>query len=748
MERNYFAKSPQKNGTQITVREHLSAVAALARLYGAELSLEREAELAGLFHDFGKYGASFQDLLLGLRSHIDHAFCGAAFLAQLRKPSYRPVIEAVNGHHDGLVSCSLMEPQFQESFRSSRPLSVNGGRESALAGREQYQAAKNAFLRDFPDFKFPRTLFSSEWEERAGPLPEKMDRYRSGIESMLDTRMLFSCLVDADYSISAQENDQTYLERSERTEFDPHALLQALYQYREDIKRGSKADPFLNQIRDQVFDACGRAGVQPPGCYTLTAPTGTGKTLALLHFALRHCESWGLRRIIILLPYLTLTEQNAGTYRHIVPNLLEDHSQRNLSDLERDFSARWRVPLVVTTSVKFFESLFANRPTDCRKLHNIANSVVIFDEAQSMPSHLLTATLLSIRRLCQRYNSTFLFSTATQPSFSDLPGMQSLWRAAEIFPEAPALFSALRRTEVEWRLKSRTPLEQISEEMAKQASVCAIVNVRKHARRLYSLLKSQCPDGEVFYLTTDLCPEHRRAVIRTVRARLEEKLPCRVVATQCIEAGVDLDFACMYRALAPLDAVIQAAGRCNRNGKINMGRVIVFLPDEEGALYPDNWYHNAAEKVLEMCAEFPVDIHSPEHVRMYYEKLFREARDSGGLQEAVLGREFDGTARAYRWIKDDGVRVIVPFIGQQQLYAEVEEQARRFGVTPALFQKAAGITVSLFRSDSLEQFAEPIPYSRNDGTVSRLYILRRQYLDCYLPDMGLQFPAAQDGQFW
>ena len=392
------------------------------------------------------------------------------------------------------------------------------------------KGANEAFRKDFPDFRLPKL-----------PAPPAAE-----LESMLYTRLLFSCLVDADYTASAMNDDNAYLAHAEDSCFDPLMLLEKLYAYCRDIRQASTADKTLNRYRDQVFKQCGNMGDAPEGLYTLATPTGTGKTLALLHFALRHCLKHGKKRIIIVLPFLTLAEQNADTYSKIIPNVLVDHSQGDLPEEARELVARWSAPVIITTSVRFFEALFSDRPTVCRKLHNIAGSVVVFDEAQSLPANLASTTLRAVNELCGRYHTTMVFSTATQPDFDARKDLN--WAPREILPEHKELFEALKRVGVEWQIGDETPLEVIAEEMAGCARVCTIVNLRRHARQITAALTRRCPEDTVFFLTTDLCPAYRSRQIEIIRQRLKQKLPCRVVATQCIEAGVDLDFETLYRA--------------------------------------------------------------------------------------------------------------------------------------------------------------------------------------------------------
>jgi CRISPR-associated helicase Cas3/CRISPR-associated endonuclease Cas3-HD len=733
----YYAKSQLPNGKQPTNREHLERVSKLAGQFGAELGCQQEAELAGKLHDFGKYGERFQKVLERTAQNIDHAVCGAAklYVEKREARAYQPVIEAINGHHDGLLEFGMLggtDGMLRTILSSETAQTANAGKIAALNGIPQFREANQAFQRDFPDYQIPNL---------SAPLfPEA-----SPVVNMLYTRMLFSCLVDADYSVSASDKQENYLEETECENFEPENLLQKLYAHKENICRASKADSKVNQIRECLFKQCGEAGEHSEsGLFTLTAPTGTGKTLALLHFALRHCAKHGKKRIIVVLPFLTLAEQTTDTYRKIFPEVLVDHSQSNLPDEARELAARWSAPVIITTSVKFFESLFAHQPTDCRKLHHIANSVILFDEAQSLPPEVTGCTLQAVRELCGRYCCTMVFSTATQPDFTQIDKM---WQPTEIMPDHAWMYQTLRRVKVNWHLESAVPLDQVAEEMSRQTNVCAIVNLRRHARKLFCLLKKlqQESDG-LFFLTTDLCPAHRSEIVKEIRWRQVEGLPCRVVATQCIEAGVDLDFDGLYRALAPLDAIIQAAGRCNRNGRLLAGgQVTVFVPDEVGNLYPDTWYYNAAEVVKQLAERHPIDIDDPAHIREYYQLLFQHQKDKPVLTKAITDRCFAETDKQYQLIENRGISVIVPFIGQEECYDRIAAQARTQGITKQLMKQAAPITVTTFQKN-IERCAEPIPFAahgRETPLPSGYYILRPQFLPCYEPDMGLQFPEDQ-----
>ncbi|MDO5425734.1 MAG: CRISPR-associated helicase Cas3' [Eubacteriales bacterium] len=735
----YYAKSKREDGTQELVRDHSEKVRETAGVFGEQIGIRKTAELSGKLHDFGKYSESFQGVLKGKYTHIDHALCGAAFLYCLignRKSSFRyqAVMEAINGHHDGLIRYADLEMFLEESLRSDDPVECNHRKTAALAGKKQYQEAANAFLKDFPQFTSEVLAIEKE---------QKMEEIEESIDKMLYTRMLLSCLVDADYTVSSEKELQKPLK------FEAAQCLKALYEYREELKKRVKCSSDVSALRDLLFERCGEAARIKEGLFTLTAPTGTGKTLALLHFALQHAVEFKKKRIILVLPFLSLTEQSYEVYSKIIPEILQDHSQSELDDRQREFAERWESPFIITTSVKFFQALFAQKPTDCRKLHNIANSIILFDEAQSLPANLLNATLNTVNALCTRYHCTMVFSTATQPEFKFIQGVS--WKPIEIVPEYPMMYKKLKRTQVEWRIKKQKqiPLEEIAREVESEENVCVIVNLRRHAVKLFELLKNgHCDREALFFLTTDLCPEHRSEVIRKIKKRQKAGLPCKVISTQCIEAGVDLDFPVLYRALAPLEAIIQAAGRCNRNGRFGVGKVVVFEPEEEGSLYPpDKWYQNAATVVNEILSRENIDINDPKCISNYYEILFREyAKDKEALTKAINDRDYEKTAREYKLIDNQGKKVIVPFNKEMQLYKEVREELLSDNLTPGLVKKAAEITVNTFEKE-IEKYCEQAYYFDRKGKQkmeSGYYVLRTQYEYLYREDMGLQFEERKN----
>lgn len=355
--------------------------------------------------------------------------------------------------------------------------------------------------------------------------------------------------------------------------------------------------------------------------------------------------------------------------------------------------------------------------------------------------------LRTVKLLCTQYGCTVVFSTATQPSFGYRPGLS--WQPREIAPDPAALFAATRRVTVDWRLKQPISLVGIAGEVAQENQACAIVNLRAHARALYRQLVEQTGAESTFFLTTDLCPAHRLAVLREIRERMQAGLPCRLVSTQCIEAGVDLDFPVVFRALAPLDAIIQAAGRCNRNGDSPTGRVIVFVPEEE-KLYPSSAYENAANCVRILASRHPIDCNDLSHIQEYYQLLYSQSEgDKQALRQAVEEEDFLEVQNAYQIIENTGFQVVVPCPGEEKLYQEVEARYEKEGLTPALMRLAGPITVSSFQRDLVRQYCVPLYYrawEHGGAAVETGYYLLG-IPDCYDRKQGIVLENVQLGMF-
>jgi len=555
---------------------------------------------------------------------------------------------------------------------------------------------------------------------------------------MLDVRMLFSALVDADF-IETEIHFNPDRSPSSGKALLATEALDALVEYIRHLKLTSTATDHVLSMRDDLFNSCLSAAETPPGLFTLTAPTGTGKTFAMLAFALKHARMNGLRRIIVVLPYLSIIDQTVKAYRKAIPEnilpVMEHHSLTSTKsknekhqedgDEESHYAANWlapnwEAPLIVTTSVQMLESLFANRPSACRKLHNLANSVILFDEVQSLPLSLAVPTLATLSRLSERFGASVVFSTATQPAFSSLDKeVKKLcaggWQPKEIVPDELDLFKRARRTSVKWPEKEDVTLSwnELARRLIGNSQALCILNLKKHAFAVYDELQMLGADGLV-HLSTNLCPAHRQHVLQEVRHRLDEGLPCLLVATQCVEAGVDLDFPVVYRAWGPLDAIAQAAGRCNRNGQLPISDVFIFRPESEG--FPDKDYERAVD-IVRMLGESigweNMDIHSPEVFDRYYRMLYdfsQPEEQNRPLRDAIIERDFVKVAEKYRLIKNDAINVLVPYNLSE--YERLRSEVKTRALNKSWIKQAQPYCISLYRpryEHPAWSLLEPVP---------------------------------------
>ena len=490
-------------------------------------------------------------------------------------------------------------------------------------------------------------------------------------------RLTYSALVDADsLDTEAHKLGGVLPRRGSTVTF---AELWSRYEAFLAKQRPAPDSP-VNLVRREVHNACLQAAREPRGVFRLTVPTGGGKTRSAMAFALRHGIEHGLRRIIVAVPFTTITQQTAGVYREIFEDgyfnagrvVLEHHSAGTegggaASDDEDSFapdavwrrlaSENWDAPVVVTTTVQLFESLFSNRRSKTRKLHNLAGSVIILDEAQALPAGLLSPILNGLRQLTENYGASVVLSTATQPAFELIEEFSDI-NAHEIVPDHARHFEMLTRVKYEWRTDERNQWPEVAAWMRKERSALAIVNTKRHAMELLAALD----DPDALHLSTLLCGAHRSKVLEEIRRRLYVGGPCRVVSTQVVEAGVDLDFATVFRAEGPLDAIIQAAGRCNREGKLDgYGRVVVFKPPDDAS--PQGVYRSGRDiaRVVRQPPNF--DPNDPGAVRQYFKLLFDAAvdPDKEKIQRLRKKLDFPAVAGKFRMIPDDTYDVIVDY---------------------------------------------------------------------------------------
>lgn len=535
----YLAHLTEDGRTQ-TILEHLKGTASLCSAFAAAFDAEAQGQLAGMAHDIGKYSAAFQRRLHG-GPKVDHASAGAF---ECLKAQQLAAAFAISGHHGGLPD--------------------GGGRGDAAGAGTFWGRINRASQGRLEDYHAWQSEFS---------LPHANTPAFAGtrLEGMFFTRMLFSCLVDADYTDTGAFMDNSpYLPASSSS-------MEELWRRLETYVSGwFPPKGALNMQRCVILEQCMSAGAQyGPGLFTLTVPTGGGKTVASLSFALAQAKARRMKRIVYVIPYTSIIEQTAQAFREILgdENVLEFHSGVQFDQQEDDASSpetapltrsveTWDVPVIVTTAVQFFESLYACRPSKCRKLHNLAQSVLIFDEAQMLPLPYLRPCVWAIAQLVRHYGASAVLCTATQPALD--PIFQEFAPEIpirEICPMAEAHWESFRR--VSFQQAGTLSWMDLAARLQQQEQVLCVVNTRRAAREVFHQLSGS---GN-FHLSTLMYPAHRRRILDEIRRRLRDGLPCRVVSTSLIEAGVDVDFPAVYRELSGLDSILQAAGRCNREGK-------------------------------------------------------------------------------------------------------------------------------------------------------------------------------------
>jgi len=553
---------------------HLDAVAARAADFASAFGAADWARLAGLWHDLGKYSAEFQAYLAeaadpdaegGPARGPDHSTAGAQHAARLfANLGFGNLLAyLIAGHHAGL-------PDGQ------------GPSDASLAAR----LARTTIKEWRPHAPF-QLLEATQPALPIGLLAHSIPESENAARLATFLRFTFSALVDAD-RLDTEEFCSSEKAEARATPRPSLATLETrLHAYLGTLDT-SRATADVNAQRTAVREACLRAAALTPGFFSLTVPTGGGKTLSSLAFALRHAIRHDLRRVVYAIPFTSIVEQNAQVFRDALGDdaLLEHHCNFE-PPTDRDTPARqlavenWDAPLIVSTNVQLFESLFASRPTRCRKLHNLARSVIILDEAQSIPVEFLAPCLFILRELVRTYSCTVVLCTATQPAIKLRPDFPiGIDGVRPIIADEAALFSSLARVRHERRGKLTQP--ELAAEIARESQVLAIVRTRREAAELFQELPD---DGTRFHLSGQMCAVHRTQVLGTIRARLRAGEPCRLVSTNLIEAGVDVDFPAVFRALAGLDAIAQAAGRCNRGGLLNargqLGRLVIYgTPDE------------------------------------------------------------------------------------------------------------------------------------------------------------------------
>ncbi|MBQ9501037.1 MAG: CRISPR-associated helicase Cas3' [Lentisphaeria bacterium] len=662
------------------LKDHAAGTAGFALAFAKPIGAEIAAQAVGMLHDIGKASDAFQKRLKGAIIRVDHSTAGAIEAIRLY---HDPLLAAcIAGHHAGL-------PDF-----GTRQTALYG--DGTLYGRLKAEIGAEGDIERYDGYRDVIT-----------PIPPTAVRHPNWVRDPYSVfsyiHFLYSCLVDADFL-----DTEAFMKSSpaDRGQYEDLKTLER------------KLDPFLenkqnptselNRKRTEILNSLIAASAYAPGLYTLTVPTGGGKTLSSMAFALKHALRHGMERIIYVIPYQSIIEQTAKVFSDIFgeENVLAHYSNADFYSDDSEISNRkklsaenWDAPIIVTTSVQFFESFFSHKSSKCRKLHNVAQSVLIFDEAQALPTDVLRPCLLTISELVKHYGCTAVLCTATQPAlnriFNDPPFLPGV-PVEELCPDTEALYEFFRR--VRYRQEGNLSADALAERLLREEQVLCILNTKKSAAELFDILT-----GEGTYcLTTGLTPRGRRRQLDEIRARLAEELPCRVISTSLIEAGVDVDFPSVWREMAGLDSVIQAGGRCNRENRRAAEDSVVHIFSREDSAPPRYIRKNVSAAQIALAAGGDLD--SPDTVRDYFNRLLYVLKDDTALDRGDFMKKMTlqsfplkEIGESFKVIDEDQCAVLVPCPENR----ETIDELRRCGVNRRLLRKLGADTVSLRRSDYL-----------------------------------------------
>lgn len=637
--------------------DHLRETSRLAKEFGMNANVSELAGIAGLVHDLGKYSQEFQSRLEGKRIKCNHTTAGAKELLKLfkgtpREPLALLLAYCITGHHSGLLDY---------------------GDSTDLPGDGTLQARLKTEVTDYQAFHDELDLRTEQLPTQLHIRPQKGSL---GVSCAFLTRMIYSALVDADF----QETEEFVRGKQSRGGFQTIEELSTLFNNH--LHRFDHPQREIDRKRNETLQACIDKASLKPGFFTLTVPTGGGKTLASMAFALNHARQNGLHRVIYVIPFTTIIEQNASKFKEILgeKNVLEHHSYFDWERLKQKESdekenqtnevytklklaaENWDIPIVVTTNVQFFESLYANRSRRCRKLHNIAKSVIIFDEAQMLPREYLKPAMSAVWELVTNYGASSVFCTATQPDLKKfLPEETEL---TELAPTPQHLFDFYHRVNIE-NLGKLGDVE-LTERLCNEDQALCIVNTRRHAKGLHDMLAGE----DTFHLSTLMCPKQRQETLEEIRCRLSHEKPCRVISTSVIEAGVDLDFKVGYRAIAGLDSINQAAGRVNREMHKDLGTLYIFDPDTQFIKRTPKYIAQTAEVTRSILRDYSASPISVAAIQAYFDLLYSLNEKNDFDSKGVMGcfkkaqpfmLNFAEAAQKFKIIEDVSVPVIIPY---------------------------------------------------------------------------------------
>jgi len=680
---HYLAHRDEETNRKQSILAHLSGTASLAEGFAMAFDAAKHARFCAMLHDVGKYSDAFQRRIRGAKEHVDHSTAGALLAAQNGDSASAFCIA---GHHGGLPNLG------DRSDPSSEP---------SMHGRLKRKAG--AEIKDY-------SAYADEVKLPENKIPTKILQHPDS--AFFYTHMLFSCLVDADWL----DTEAFYKDAPRIADYaSPEALFDKLNTH---IAGWWNTTNTLNQKRCQILRAALDSGADKPGLFSFTAPTGAGKTVASVAFALSHLVKNRQARVIYVIPYVSILEQTKSVFETIfgAENVVAHYANVDFGDDETDSrrlaTENWDAPIILTTAVQFFESLFSNKPSQCRKLHNITNSTIIFDEAQMLPVPYLAPCTWAITQLVRHYHCSAVLCTATQPALDTLldtylPGES----VRELCPDVGGMHRFFKR--VRYERAGILSNDALAETLNTQAQVLCIVNSRRLAHELFALLDTV---GS-FCLTTLMTPEHRRKALAEIRDRLSKGLPCRVVATSLVEAGVDVDFPAVYRELAGLDSIIQAAGRCNREGKRTVRDSVVTIFESESA--PPLIFKQTIAAAKLILRDFE-DFTSAEAVSAYFRLLYHTLLGEQHLDDKDIMKDiykgtmpFDSIAKRFRLIDNEQITVYIPLGGGKPLV----DTLRADGLSRSLLRQLGQYAVNVYPNHFKELYAAGAVESLSPGAA-------------------------------
>ena len=650
------------DGSEQLLLEHLMGTAKKASFFAKHFGKSETAFICGLLHDIGKYSDEFQDRIKNDGKLCDHSSAGAKVLKSISPAMGNLLGYVITGHHAGLL---------------------NGGGWGAVSGDGSLQGRLKKEVPDFSAYRneitadmFPPMISIARQLADSKPLDER----DQGFSFSFLVRMIFSCLVDADFIDTEEFMNEGRV---------PRGLICDFVELQDKIiRKTSEFDTIrdINKKRREILEQCLGKAEGTQGVYKLSVPTGSGKTISSMAFALKHIRhNPSLRRIIYVIPFMSIIEQNAKVFSDILGEryVLEHHSNYDFDqndeqnyNIKKLSAENWDIPIVVTTNVQFFESIYGNRSSKLRKLHNMANSVIILDEVQMLPVEYLIPCAKALEELVNNYNCSVVLCSATQPEVERF--MSEKIKVKEICSNIAEMYEFFNKTKVKF-IGNKTADELVSRLQGLDQCLL-IVNTKNQARKIYEKLEKAYGQEGIFHLSTYMCPAHRFEKIEEIRKRLDAKAKCIVVSTSLIEAGVDIDFPVVYRAMCGLDSIIQAAGRCNRERRNDLAYVYVFdFTDAEYEISkstPFGNYLSQRQSITEIVSSKYEDVTRPEAIKEYFDILFNNASVSELDKKHIVKRlnegfdktspmdfnfDFEDIARDFKMIEDNDYSVIVKY---------------------------------------------------------------------------------------